>query len=223
VRPEQNNQRKNYLNLPPDERAKLVNHRAYIGGNDCETWYGIGKLQYHFLVKHGLRNDHLFLDIACGALRLGQYLIPYLDSGNYHGLEGEESLVRRGLEHEFFCDVVIGKQPKFSFNYDFDFTFVENFDYAIAQSLFTHLTLEDIEKCFKNLSCVAMGDSKFFFTFFEGSDENNPASASHAQLGWQYSFSQLEQQASPYGWKLSYIGDWSHPRNQMMVLAERVN
>lgn len=215
-------QRQKWLNLPPHERAKRVSHREYVGGNGPEAWYGIGKLQYHFLIKNGLKHDHRFLDIACGSLRLGQYLIPYLDSGKYYGIEGEESLVQRGLEHEFFHDVVIEKQPKFSYNYDFDFSFIEDFDYAIAQSLLTHLTLDDIGKLFQNLSLVSKNSSKFFFTFFEGSDQKNPKSDSHAQLGWKYSFPQLEQQAVPHGWKLTYIGYWSHPRGQMMVLAERI-
>lgn len=215
------NERKKLINLSPEERIKHSTHRGYVGGVNAETWYGIGKLQYHFLVKHGLRHDHRFLDIACGSLRLGQYLIPYLDTGKYFGIEGEENLVRAGIEREFFHDIISLKQPSFSFNYDFDFAFAQNYDYAIAQSLFTHLTLDDIEKCFKNLSLASKPNSKLFFTFFEGEDKKNPGSASHAQLGWRYSFNQLIERATPYGWKLSYLGSWSHPRDQMMVLSER--
>src|ERR1700753_963856 len=74
---------------PPAERG--------LGGSDAEPCYGIGKLQYHFLVANGLRHNHRFLDMACGSLRLGQYLIPFLDEGNYRGIEGEKGLGDAGL------------------------------------------------------------------------------------------------------------------------------
>ena len=31
--------------------------------------------QFHYLVSKGLKSNHKFVDIGCGALRLGQYLI----------------------------------------------------------------------------------------------------------------------------------------------------
>lgn len=42
-------------------------HRGAVGG----MWDQIGKLQFEFMVKHGLKPEHKFLDIGCGSLRGG--------------------------------------------------------------------------------------------------------------------------------------------------------
>ncbi len=205
--------------LQPSERIGSIGHRPFVGGNDPETWYGIGRLQYHFLVREGLRPHHRFLDIACGALRLGQYLIPFLDRGNYFGLEAEPELVRIGLEQEFNFGIAEMKAPNFAYGYDFDFSFIEEFDFAIAQSLFTHLTLDDIALCFANLRARAGPQSKFFFTFHEGDDTNNPDNMSDPHLNWRYRPGQFAEIGERSGWQLEYVGDWAHPRDQKLMCA----
>lgn len=206
------------LELSPAERVQLWGHRRFVGGDDPEAWYGIGRHQYHFLISEGLSHDHKFLDIACGSLRLGQYLIPFLDVGNYFGIEGEKVLVEAGLHEELLFEVARLKQPNFHFSYNFSFAFAKNFDVAIAQSLFTHLTLEDIETCFANLRDAAKPGSTFYFTFFEGNGSENPQT-SHAQLNWCYRPRELMQLAEKYAWEPTYFGDWGHPRGQMLVKA----
>ncbi len=207
------------LQLPHEERVKLWGHRRYVGGGDPETWYGIGRRQYHFLVSRGLTHASRFLDVACGSLRLGQYLIPMLDAGNYFGLEGEEALVQAGLEHELLFTVAQAKQPRFAFNYAFDLSTCPGYDYAIAQSLFTHLTLEDIGRCFTAMRPVAAPGSQFFFTFFEGEEAHNPEGESHANRNWRYRFETLKAVAEAAGFDCTYIGDWGHERGQMMAVA----
>jgi hypothetical protein len=207
-----------YLALSPKDRINQIGHRAFVGGNDAETWYGIGLLQFHFLISRGLRPHHVFLDVACGCLRLGQYLIPFLDFGNYFGLEAEKYLVRLGLQKELRFDIAEKKQPTLGHGYDFDLTFAKSFDFAIAQSLFTHLTLEDITACLRSMRTKAQKDCEFYFTFFEGDSKDNP-DCSHANKDWRYSFAELQVAATNSCWVLEYIGDWQHPREQKMVLA----
>lgn len=207
------------LGLSHGDRIEKWGHRAYVGGVDSDSWYSIGKRQYHFLVSEGLRSDHKFIDIACGSLRLGQYLIPMLSDGCYFGLEGEPKLVEAGLKKELMFDLAKLKKAQFAFNYDFDFSEFDDFDYAIAQSLFTHLTLVDIEKCFHNLRDKAHVGSRFYSTFFEGDSASNPNSESHANKDWYYSLVQFEEIAAKTGWELSYIGDWGHERGQKMIRA----
>lgn len=199
-----------------------MGHRTYIGGSDAEMWYGIGLLQFHFLVAHGLRHNHIFLDVACGPLRLGQYLIPFLDEGHYFGLEAEPELVKYGINEELKFDLDMIKAPRFGYGYDFDFSFAKPFDYAIAQSLFTHLVPTDIKKCLVSLRKQAHDKSRFYFTFFEGDSANNPLD-SHANRNWHYSLDELIVFSQDTGWYLEYIGDWNHPRKQKMVLARTNN
>lgn len=181
-------------------------------------WYGIGMLQYHFLVAEGLRPEHKFMDIACGSLRLGQYLIPYLDERNYFGIDAEQELIDLGLEHEIPEKIKEMKKPIFDSNYVFDFDFADSIDYAMAQSLFTHLIIDDIRLCIRNLKKVTHKDTKFYYTFFEGESAHKHEDISHANRNWNYSQDELRQVSEEEGWTFNYIGDWNHPRNQKMVL-----
>lgn len=207
--------------LPPDQRVEALGHRSYIGGQTPEMWYGIGRMQYHFLVSEGLRPDHVFLDVACGALRLGQYLIPFLAPGNYQGIEGERALIDSGLEHEVLYGLGVSRRPRFVCNYDFDLTGLAPFDFAIAQSLLTHLTPADIERCFQGVAAGAAPGARFYVTWFEGPEDGNPDGPSHAQRNWHYPFERLAAMAATGGWALRRIGDWKHPRGQMIAVGTR--
>lgn len=202
-----------------NDRIKATCHRSFIGGGQPEMWHHIGKMQYHYLISHGLESHHKFLDIGCGSLRLGQWIIPMLDEGNYYGLDGTEKLIELGIKKEMLHDIVDIKKPHFSFNHEFDFSFIDSFDFAIAQSVFTHLTLEYINLCFQNLKGKMHNKSKFYCTFFEGGESNNPRIDSDPNQNWFYNFETLEKLAFNNELKLTYIGDWQHPRNQKLFLA----
>jgi len=207
------------LDLTHNERAQKWGHRKFTGGDSSDTWYGIGKRQYHFLISQGLTPEQTFLDVACGGLRLGQYLIPALNPGNYYGLEAEEGLVQAALREEILFDIAKVKQPKFAYNYDFDLAFCPGYDFAIAQSLFTHMVLDDIQKCFAALRPVARPASKFFFTFHEGDKSQNTFDVSHENRNWFYDFGDIQPLAEACDFDCTYIGDWGHERNQKMGLA----
>lgn len=209
-----------WLKLPQGDRIAVIGHRAYVGGAAPGIWFTLGKRQFHFLVSEGLRPHHRFLDIACGSLRLGQFLIPYLNRGRYYGLEAEPALVEAGLREELFYDLAAKRRPTFGYGYDFDFGFAPGFEFAIAQSLFTHLNADDIALCLRNLATIATGESTLYFTFFEGGGgDANPEGGSDSHRNWRYSFAEIEQIASAAGWAATYIGDWGHERGQMMVKA----
>ena len=52
-----------------------------------ERWLALGRMQFDYLVEHGLRPEHRMLDIGCGNLRAGWRFIDYLDTGNYYGID----------------------------------------------------------------------------------------------------------------------------------------
>lgn len=195
-------------------------HRQFIGASNSELWHNIGKMQYHYLVAQGLQPGHKFLDVACGSLRLGQWLIPMLDKGNYYGIDGTRKLIEEGIKKEMLYNIAQVKCPNFAYNYEFNLDFIDEFDFSIAQSLFTHLTINDIDLCFKNISKKMHAKSKFYCTFFEGEESKNPNSDSDPHKNWFYKFETLQKIAEINNQKLTYIGDWNHPRHQKLFLSE---
>lgn len=124
----------------------------------------IGILQFEFLVANGLRPDHIFLDIACGSLRLGKLLIPYLEPEHYYGIDKEPELIKLGIQYELDSELIRSKRPYFVVSYDFEFEkFPCKADFAIAHSLFTHLPPRLIHKCFRNLLTKIKSHGVFFF------------------------------------------------------------
>ena len=142
-----------------------------------------------------------------------------LDEGNFYGIEGEPSLVDLGRDNEMLYDVMALKKPSFAFNSDFDLSFCDGFDFAIAQSLFTHLTLDDIALCFENMRKIAGPGSKFFWTYLKGDGVENPTGPSHPNRSWRYRFNDIEKLAADYGFSTDNIGDWQHPKDQRIACS----
>ena len=128
---------------------KNINHREYIG----DKWDEIGKLQFDFLIKKGLKPHHKLIDIGCGSLRGGVHFINYLNKKNYFGTDINYDLIKIGLLKEL-DDKLKSKIDENNFlvskNFNFNFN-VDYFDYAIALSVFTHLRKSNIIACLKNL------------------------------------------------------------------------
>ena len=100
-----------------------------------------------FLVKQGLRPSHVLLDIACGSLRAGRLLIPYLAPGNYLGIDKHSEVIEAGKANEIEAGVLKAQRPEFVDCFSFE-KFSKRPDFCIAQSLFSHLDKRDIELCF---------------------------------------------------------------------------
>ncbi len=207
-------------------------HRECVGG----LWDKLGQLPMEFLLDRGLSRDDKVIDIGCGCLRVGVHLIAYLESGNYFGTDISEDLLKAGYEVELKNAGLIDKQPIKNLSCGADFTFKqfgEQFDVAIAQSLFTHLPLNHLKLCLYNLYESMASDACFYATFFLASDLNEwAASLPHSPGGivtnpcsdpYHYTIEDLESVASTLGWEATLIGDWGHPRDQKMVVFHKAD
>ncbi len=189
-----------------------VGHRDYIGG----MWEEVGRLQFDFLVSRGLRPENVFLDIACGSLRGGIHFISYLNPGNYLGLDKEKVLIQRGLDKELSADMREQKHPEFVVSDSFEFErFSKQPDLSLAQSLFTHLNATDLEHCLVKLRVHVAPGHTLYATFALGASKD--AGQSHAHRSFYYLPDQLAAIGERNGWRCDYIGDWGHPREQVMM------
>jgi len=204
----------------PDDTSDAIHsigHRAFIGGND-RFWSDISKLQFDFLVAQGLRPNHAFVDVACGALRAGVQLIPYLNVGKYTGLDKHIELIIYGVAQELGVTTFSEKRPRFIVDAHFNFDAMINpAQFGIAQSLFTHLTSSDIVKCLKGLRPKAELGCRFFATFFESESGFSNPEVSHSHGIFHYTKTEMEGFAEQTGWLPRYIGAWSHPRDQKII------
>ena len=210
----------NYLRkqklLKSDPRRALYEfgHREYVGGK----WGEIGKLQFDFMTSRGLKPQDISLDIACGSLRGGVHFIRYLDRGHYLGIDKEPELIDAGIEKELGRAAFEKKSPEFVISGEFEFhRFSKQPTLAMAHALFTHLIPQDIEFCLSRLRpCVPKG-ARLYATFFEsGSALKNPRSSQDHTL-FRYTRGQMILFGEKSHWQSCYLGDWNHPRKQMMM------
>ena len=196
--------------LPEIQR---LGHRNFVGG----LWEEIGQLQFEFVRADGLQPHHVLLDIGCGALRGGVHFIDYLDRGHYLGIDQHQTLIDRGIADELGQERFRDKRPEFVVSSDFEFErFSRVPDYAIAQSLFTHLTEIDIATCLGRLRDFAEPGCRLLATFFEAP---RPVAAprSGSRVIVRHTREALETVGRERGWRPEYVGDWNHPRDQKMM------
>ncbi len=209
---------------PPDQL------RRRVGGN----WEVIGKLQFDYLVSEGMRPEHRLIDVGCGTLRGGVHYVGYLDSGNYFGIDlgpemiegGRGELARAGLDT---------KTVHLRATDTFDVDFGVPFDYGMALSVFTHVSLNSITLCLSNLSSALAVGGRFYGTYFRGpaSPERTTPIAQPFHPGFSqvttycdrnpfhYTFDDLRHAAADLPLQLDDVGDWGHPRGQQMLRVTR--
>jgi SAM-dependent methyltransferase len=118
---------------------------GFLGGPP-RLFEKVGKEQLVVLLEHGLTFESRVLDIGCGCLRGGRWIIPLLHPGHYCGIEPQRQMVERGLREFMDLDVVALKTPRFDFNDRFDFSvFDTEFSHFLARSIWTHASKPQIE------------------------------------------------------------------------------
>ena len=198
-----------------------LGYRGYVGRP--EAFEAAGRLQYRFLLDRGLAPFHVLCDIGCGSLRGGRYFVEYLNPGNYLGLEAEKELVELGLAHAMSQGILKAKTPEFAFSSGFEFDrFSKSPDFALAVSVFSHLTEHDIRLCLANLARRVTDTCQFFASFFEVPEPYPNFKQSHAHLGFYYTVDQMKGFGLQTGWAPTFVGEWgSLSGQQMMAFAIR--
>jgi SAM-dependent methyltransferase len=205
-------------------------HRNVIGG----LWDEIGDLQLGFLKSRGLAPQDSLLDIGCGSLRLGVRAVEFLESGNYWGTDLSPALLDAGYEREIVPLGLDAKLPRTNLVVDERFAFPgipSAIDFVIAQSVFTHLPLKHLRVCLERLACHVLTPCAFFFTVFipprglsamQSHSQPRGGKVTHPDRDpYHFGIEDLHDAATGTPWSIEFIGDWNHPRNQMMVRAHK--
>ncbi|HWA90050.1 MAG TPA: class I SAM-dependent methyltransferase [Rhizomicrobium sp.] len=108
-------------------------------GGDVGLFEEVGRHTLLSLQQNGLAPHHRLLDLGCGTLRLGYFLVRYLDPERYFGIEPTGHYLAAGLKHAIGMELRALKRPRFDRNRNFDFSvFGVAFDYVVARSIFSH-------------------------------------------------------------------------------------
>lgn len=193
-------------------------YRAYVG--PPEDYDLISAMVFNLLTCAGLRQHHRVLDIGCGSLRVGRLLMPYLNSGNYFGVEPNQWLVRDGILNEVGQDQIRIKNPTFSFNTSLsEFPDALQIDFAVAQSIFSHCSTTLVSNWLTDVSRHLKDDGALFATFLVADEDYN------GEEGWIYpgcvrfrpdTMASLAQEA---GLRFEVL-DWRHPRQTWAVFSK---
>jgi SAM-dependent methyltransferase len=192
-------------------------YRAYVG--PPEDYDLVAAMAFNLLTTLGLRQHHSLLDIGCGSLRIGRLLIPYLNQGKYFGIEPNEWLVAEGIRRELGETLVDIKRPTFIFSDSPDAISEAklDFNFALAQSIFSHCGLDLIKGWLSAISRSLAQDGALVATFLIG-EENS------ARTGWiypdcvKYRTATLERAAADVNLRFEIL-DWKHPRQTWALFA----
>ena len=198
------------------KKLRDLRYRAYVG--PANKYDLISANQFNLLVKLGLRDTNYLLDIGCGSLAGGRLLIPYLLPGRYYGIEPNQWLIKEGIKNELGDDMIAIKHPTFSNDAGFNLSaFNRKFDFVLAQSIFSHASQKQINKCLLEARNVMVEHSLFVFSFAEGEEDSLEDDWVYPDFV-PYSRKLIKQLTKHHGFNCE-VFEWPHPCLQTWMVA----
>ena len=188
---------------------------SLVGPFNC--WDQLQAYQLNILTRHGLKPHHTLLDIGCGPLTVGLKLIPYLQAGQYTGLDArtEPLLEAHRLVAEnrladrnphLLLSTTFGKEELGGASYDFIW----------MSQLSYHLSDSQVADLFSQMRTRMKPGSIFLFDIM---DPNRKLAANSKWSGYSFHLRPLEffqESARQNGLNLQPRGtieEYGYPRN----------
>jgi ubiquinone/menaquinone biosynthesis C-methylase UbiE len=193
------------------------NPESAVGSATHKHWLAIGRMQYDYLLGHGLRPTDRLLEIGCGNLRAGWRFISYLQPGNYYGVDispdilmaAQTTLVRYELQDKLphltpVRDLRLAHLPD------------AHFDVVHAHSVFSHSPMSVIDECLAHVGRVLRPNGFFDFTF------NRTDGSEHQVLreDFYYRTATLLALARKHSLSARFMDDWEalpHKQSKIRV------
>lgn len=138
-------------------------------GVPAEKFASGGREQLGFLLDAGICPDSKLLDIGCGVLRAGYWIIHFLNEGCYYGIEPHEGRLKIGTEKILEPDILAHRKPRFDLNENFDTSvFGKKFDFFLAYSIWTHATKDQIRVMLDGFGRDTKEDAVFLTSYLPG-------------------------------------------------------
>ena len=167
-----------------------------------------GKEFLDWLIQHGLKPEHRLLDYGCGVLRAGRYLIPYLNKGNYVGIDISWARIQKG--HLVLREAGISRDD-YEAHLAKDCLLKElkdqKFDMIWANSVLTHMPERDIREFLCALRPHFNKSGAFFFTFSPSERLGLTVPKQEKLKNFYYPTSYLKQMFNDCGYSFEVMED----------------
>jgi hypothetical protein len=147
------------------KKAERLGEKTFLGFPAQDFERG-GREQFIYLLRAGLNPDSKIVDLGCGVLRAGYWLIHFLDAGCYCGIEPHAGRLEMGIHTMLEPEMLKAKRPRFDTNPHFDTSvFGEKFDYFLAYSIWTHASKRQIQTMLDSFVRDATEKGAFLTTY----------------------------------------------------------
>jgi hypothetical protein len=149
------------------ERANRIHESGIFLGGRVEHFEEAGRKQIITLLSEGLTPASKVLDIGCGSLRGGYWLIHFLDQDCYFGIEPNTKMLDAGVGILLEPGLMELKRPRFDHNSDFDFkVFNQRFDFMVALSIWTHTSRSQIQAMLDGFASTSNENGVFITSYY---------------------------------------------------------
>jgi hypothetical protein len=149
------------------EVVRKLDSQGVFTGGPVECFEAAGRLQLATLLREGLYPQMKVLDLGCGCLRGGYWLIHFLNAGCYFGIEPAAARLHEGIDHVLEAEVLKDKQPRFDTNDRFDMgAFGVEFDVVLARSIWSHASKRQIVTMLDQFVANSTPEAFFLTSYF---------------------------------------------------------
>jgi hypothetical protein len=126
-----------------DAADRLAHGWGHLLGGPVAEFESTGRKCFELLLRHGLTPKSYVYDIGCGCLRVGLWLIPFLERGHYWGFEPDWQRVNLGYSNFVGWKLWEAQRVRIHTSLTLPVDAPE-FDFFLARSIWSHCAKADI-------------------------------------------------------------------------------
>jgi hypothetical protein len=150
--------------------AERLEQEGIFTGGPPHLFESAGRLQLATLVREGIYPSSKLLDVGCGCLRAGYWLVRLLDTGCYFGIEPNAKMLQAGIDYVLGSELQAAKKPSFDTNDRYDFSvFGVKFDILLARSIWSHAPKSHIQTMLDGFVANSNPDAFFLASYYPAS------------------------------------------------------
>lgn len=119
----------------------LAEHRRYVANG---APFSTGAPVFNMLIEEGLKETDTLCDVGCGSLRVGRFLIMYLNAGGYYGIEPNDELLAAGILSEVTDELCRLKDVSWYNTDHYHWATDFKFDWVLISGVLVHKTHNEI-------------------------------------------------------------------------------